>query len=156
MKQSLLEIIRKMDLDSFVPDYIVGIARGGLVPATMLSQYFNKPLMVLNYSLRDKLVHPDHEADEIARKLKEGHTLLMVDDICDSGETLRKIVDGVQSFIDGPVLNQYSGWEDRLRTACLWHNVSQDVFDVEYFGREIDRTQDERWVIFPFESWWKI
>ena len=156
MAGDLQEIIRQMHLDNYRPDYVVGIARGGLVPATMLSHYFAKPLMALNYSLRDKMVCPDDEVNAMVEKLKEGFSLLMVDDICDSGETLRKIVDEVTPHMDSIVLGQYKGWESRLRTAVLWNNTSQDTFEAEYVGREVDRNEDERWVIFPFEEWWKV
>ena len=34
-------------------------------------------------------------------------------------------------------------------------NVSQDKFEADYVGREISRAEDARWVIFPYEEWWK-
>jgi hypoxanthine phosphoribosyltransferase len=42
-----------MAQSKWVPDYIVGITRGGLNPAVMLSQYLNVPLNTLKISLRD-------------------------------------------------------------------------------------------------------
>ena len=36
-----------------VPDVVVGLTRGGLVPAVQLSHMFNVPLIPLNISLRD-------------------------------------------------------------------------------------------------------
>jgi len=152
MAGDLQEIIRQMHLEDFRPDYIVGIARGGLVPATMLSHYFAKPLMALNYSLRDRMVSPDEEVDAIARKLNEGKKILLVDDICDSGVTLRKIADETVELFDGSI----EDFNHVCRFAVLWNNISQDVFEVNYVGREISRAEDERWIIFPFEEWWKV
>ena len=50
-------------------DYICGIARGGLIPAVMLSHILEKPLISQN-------------------QLLYGPTTLVVDDIADSGKTL--------------------------------------------------------------------
>ena len=49
----LHNIIRGMVADNWRPDYIVGLTRGGLIPATMLSHYMNVPMHTLNVSLRD-------------------------------------------------------------------------------------------------------
>ena len=39
VKNNVQEILRQMHLDNFRPDYIVGITRGGLLPAIMISHY---------------------------------------------------------------------------------------------------------------------
>jgi len=36
---AVLEIARQLHQDNWRPDYIVGITRGGLIPANLLSQY---------------------------------------------------------------------------------------------------------------------
>ena len=52
-------IIRSMNDQNWRPDYIVGLTRGGLVPAVMLSQYLNIPMHTLNVSLRDSDLGPE-------------------------------------------------------------------------------------------------
>lgn len=157
MRGDLQEIIRQMGVGDFRADVVVGIARGGLVPATMLSHYLGKPLQTINYSLRDNMVSHISEVNDIATKIIAGESVLLVDDICDSGDTLRKVVDEVASLVERsktesrPLLD----WEDRFKVAVLWNNTSQDVFEADYVGREISRADDERWVIFPYEEWWK-
>jgi uncharacterized protein len=47
------KICRELATGTWRPDYVVGITRGGLIPAVMISQYFNIPLHTLNVSLRD-------------------------------------------------------------------------------------------------------
>ena len=49
----VLEILRQMQKDNWRPDYIVGLTRGGLVPANMISQYLGVPMHALHVSLRD-------------------------------------------------------------------------------------------------------
>lgn len=151
----LHEINRQMLHSNFKPDVIVGIARGGLVPATMLSHYHNKPLQTINYSLRDNKVSQVSEISDAARIIKEGLSVLLVDDICDSGETLRKVVDEISAQIPKGWNDPYKGWEERLKVAVLWNNTSQDIFEADYVGREISRAEDDRWVIFNYEEWWK-
>ena len=36
---AVIDIARQLQQDNWKPDYIVGITRGGLIPATLLSQY---------------------------------------------------------------------------------------------------------------------
>lgn len=50
VKGFVLEILRSMQADAWVPDYIVGINRGGLVPANMISQYLDIRLVTLDVS----------------------------------------------------------------------------------------------------------
>jgi hypothetical protein len=53
------KIIREMSKDNWIPDYIVGITRGGLVPAAMLSHYLDVPMHTLNISFRDNDLGPE-------------------------------------------------------------------------------------------------
>ena len=45
------KICRDISLNKWRPDYVVGITRGGLLPAVMISQYFNIPCETLKVSL---------------------------------------------------------------------------------------------------------
>lgn len=151
LQGDLQDIIRQITLDDFKPDVIVGIARGGLIPSTMLSHFYDKPLMIINLSFRDdKVRKKTNDIDVISNFMKDSlKKVLVVDDICDSGVTLCK------------VMNQLSeGWtkeafDKNCKTAVLWSNTSQNLVNIDYVGREISRCDDERWVIFPYEEWWK-
>jgi len=47
------EILRQIHADSWRPDYVVGLTRGGLVPANLISQYLGCRMETLKVSLRD-------------------------------------------------------------------------------------------------------
>jgi len=47
------EILRQMQQDNWLPDYIVGITRGGLTPANLLSQFLDVKMFTLDVRLRD-------------------------------------------------------------------------------------------------------
>jgi hypoxanthine phosphoribosyltransferase len=147
----LQEICRLMALDGFQPDAIVGIARGGLIPATMLSHYFGVPLITLNLSLRDGMAQGVVDFATLRAQLLSDHRLLMIDDICDTGATFRKIDAELRAtknkVDDAHMVN--------LRTAALWENTAQEVFNVNYVGRTINKVDDPRWIVFDYEEWWR-
>ena len=66
-------------------DVVVGISRGGLVPAVMISHRLNLPLLTMSVTLRDNLARVQ------SLKIKKGERALVVDDINDSGHTLSMI-----------------------------------------------------------------
>jgi len=75
-------------------DHVIGITRGGLVPAVYLSHSLDLPLSIVSYSsptgngegcntiefLNDKLI-----PITVAKKV------ILVDDICDTGETIKYV-----------------------------------------------------------------
>ena len=52
-KGLILKICRDVSNSGWRPDYIVGITRGGLIPAVMISHYLGVPMKSLDVSLRD-------------------------------------------------------------------------------------------------------
>ena len=154
MRSDLHSIVRQMGLEAFRPEIVVGLARGGLSPALMLSHYYDAALMAVNVSLRDNKVDNGHDSlDTLKKDVLAGKRVLIVDDICDSGHTLKVVWDYLGIPLPKP-LDFTSGYSGFVRTAVLWNNPGQDVFDPQYVGREINRLEDERWIIFPFEDWW--
>ena len=105
-----LDIARQMSAHDWKPDYIVGITRGGLIPANLLSQYTGIKMHTLNVSLRDNKddcesnlwmaadafgyipvdmqAGIDKRSDATYKK-----KILIVDDRNDSGRTLQWIKD---------------------------------------------------------------
>lgn len=138
--QDIGHIYSQLNSDKWIPDYIVGVKRGGLIPAIRLSHLLNKPLIMMSCQLRDskdKEVRL-YEVEEIPKD----KNVLIVDDICDSGITLSQII--LKFFTNGFSI-------DNIKTCSLIYNTSQK-FIVDYNSREIDRNQDQRWILFPWEA----
>jgi hypoxanthine phosphoribosyltransferase len=165
------DIIRAMDRDQWRPDYIVGITRGGLVPAIMLSHYFEIPMHTLNVSLRDGTTGPESNLwmaeDAFGYVPQEEQTLadfdysirakniLLVDDINDSGTTMNWIKEDWPSgcLPDHPRWDNV--WNQNVRFAVLINNEASGFKDVDYSGTDINKVDDPIWCVFPWEEWWR-
>ena len=75
-------------LGDWEPDAIVGLTRGGLIPAVQFSHMFNVKLYTLNISLRDGKA-PSTKFNW--KQLEKYSRVLIRDDIKDSGATLREV-----------------------------------------------------------------
>ena len=161
------KICRELATGTWRPDYIVGITRGGLIPAVMISQYFNIPLHTLNVSLRDGDVGPESNlwmAEDALGPLSKNRSvdndttfknILIVDDINDQGTTLNWIMQDWPSgcFPDDPA------WEEVLNNnvkfAVLVDNLASkcDV-KMDFVGMDVNKAEKDVWIDFPWEDWW--
>ena len=139
------EVIRGMCLAQYRPDVIFALARGGLDMGIKLSHYFQCGLVPITWQLRD---HGERDHDRLRIALNEaqdyGYDVLIVDDMIDTGGTMSEILDVVEKYRDQIVVG----------TACAIENTDVDC-EVTWSGREISRTDEKQWFVFPWEDWWK-
>jgi hypoxanthine phosphoribosyltransferase len=126
-----------------LPDTIVGLTRGGWIPARLLTDRLGVRRLV---SLRVQHWGVT-AAQDGAAKLTEGLSgsvadaaVLVVDDITDTGESLRLASDHVRA--SGP---------RSVETAALVH-IAHSKFLPTYFGEEIPQSAWV-WVVFPWNYW---
>ena len=160
------EILRQITLSNWRPDYVVGLTRGGLVPANLISQYLNCPMHTLKVSLRDGA---EQESNLWMAEDAYGHiefdpqaagdgrkNILIVDDINDSGATLNWIKEDWQSGCLPKDKRWKQVWGSNVRVACLYDNESsKSKLDVTYSAVTINKADKDVWIIFPWEDWWK-
>lgn len=147
------EILRQLARDSWQPDYVVGLTRGGLVPANLISQYLDAPMECLKVSLRDDSSNPEHNL-WMAEDAAAGQNILIVDDINDSGATLNWIKEDWQASVASADWNDI--WGRNVRVAVLYDNeVSKSLLDISYSSVIINKASEDQWVVFPWEDWWK-
>lgn len=147
IKSGVLDIIRQMLQDDWRPDYIVGITRGGLIPAVLMSHYTGIKMHTLDVRLRDG----DHDCETntwMAEDAGNGRKILVLDDINDTGETFKWI----KQDWEGSVVNDIA-WGNDVRFAAIIDNIPSEM-DVEYSSMEINKMEDPSWIVFPFEEWW--
>ncbi|HEY7809248.1 MAG TPA: phosphoribosyltransferase family protein [Allosphingosinicella sp.] len=130
-----------VEADSWRPDFLIGIGRGGLVPAAFLSHRLALPLLTVDHSTGEPGFGEELLA-KLAAKIATGARMLIVDDINDSGGTITYLRAAIEAKIDDP---------SRLRVAVLIHNIRSQAL-AEYHGSEIDRDADKRWYVFPWEA----
>src|SRR4051795_8659128 len=80
-------VAQRIEADAWRPDFLVGIGRGGLVPAAYLSHRTGIALLSVDHS-SGEVGFADELLDKLAAKIKAGQRLLIVDDINDSGATI--------------------------------------------------------------------
>lgn len=148
------EILRQLQRDAWQPDYVVGLTRGGLVAANLISQYLECPMKCLKVSLRDDNAPPESNL-WMAEDAFEGKRILIVDDINDSGATLAWIREDWQgSALPGhPDWNNV--WNNTVRFAVLINNEASEYKRIDYSSIEINKSEDDAWIVFPWEDWWK-
>lgn len=118
-------------------DYIVGIVRGGSIPAVCLSHQLNVPMRNVSWSTFHSDQMKEHAFD-IAEDIYEGKKILLVDDIIDSGRTTMELI---------------KDWEckrEQIKIASLLYNTAQPVVP-DFYARTIDRNVNKDWVYF----WWE-
>ncbi|MBV9884568.1 MAG: phosphoribosyltransferase [Sphingomonadaceae bacterium] len=134
-------VARALAADDWAPDFLVGIGRGGLVPAAYLSHRTGIPLLSVDHS-SGEVGFADELLDKLAAKIRLGQHLLIVDDINDSGATIAYLRAAIEAK---------SGDAAGLRVAVLIDNVRSSA-KADYRGSAIDRSQDKSWFVFPWEA----
>lgn len=113
-------------IDAWGPEAVAGIARGGMIPATMLGCMLGLPVFTLGFDRR-------HGRAEWIGPQASGR-VLVVDDSCSSGETLRLAREAVARTASA------------VATACIVHDpeVARFVPDFSHPMRDLFRLPWER------------
>lgn len=132
--------IRHKVMEDYAPDTLIGIARGGLVPARILSdRMWIKDLLSVKTEHWGITATRDGEAT-LKGGLNgslDGKKVLVVDDITDTGESLRIASEHVKSL--KPV---------SMKTATMLH-ITRSGFVPDYYAEEINE-KSWTWFIFPW------
>ena len=150
IETGVLDIVSQMYSDDWRPDYIVGVTRGGLIPAVMMSHYTGIRMETIDVRLRDTFNSPEH-ALWMAEEAGAGKRILILDDINDTGETFKWIVKDWEE--SNPPADWLDIWGNTVRFATIIDNAPSK-FDVDYTSIEINKAEDPAWIVFPFEEWW--
>lgn len=156
----------QMYKDAWRPDYIVGLTRGGLIPAVIMSNALGIPMETLKVSLRDSDSESESnlwmaedafgyggsfEGKPIIDEYKQKN-ILIVDDINDTGATLDWIINDWQTSCLPNSPHWADVWSNNVRFAVLIDNLSSNFSrQVDYSAKEINKAEDDAWIVFPWE-----
>ncbi len=135
------ELGSKLEAGGWRPDFLVGVGRGGLVPAAYLSHRNDIPMLSVDLSSGEPSF-ADELLGNLAVKSSSGCGILIIDDINDSGTTIQHLRSSI---------SKHGGHEHQVRVAVLINNI-RSAATAEYSATAIDRATDKRWFVFPWEA----
>jgi len=172
-----ISICLQMYNDNWRPDYVVGITRGGLPLALRISQLLDCRMETLKVKLRDAVDGEQCESncwmaedafgyvseidrDDVWSKSTSNpakkKNILVVDDINDTGATFAWIKQDWQSgcLPDNP--NWDTIWGQNVRFATMTENLSSEFGEVNYHWHEVNKAEDDVWLVYPWEDSYEI
>lgn len=118
-------------------DYVIGIGRGGLIPATMLGYKLNKKVLTFGVNTYNNQVQEDNYVIyQRPNLLTSKSKYLVVDDICDSGNTFN-IFKNIYSYKDIHTF-EYASLFVKDKASHM----------VDYYGFSVP---EKTWLVFPWE-----
>lgn len=132
--------VRTKVIDEYTPDVIIGLSRGGLVPARILSDsLWIKDLLAIKTEHWGLTATKSGKAvlNDPGKLNLKGKKILVVDDITDTGQSMKLAYD----FIKGQEPQE-------VKTATLLHITSSE-FVPDFYGQIISKDQ-WTWFIFPW------
>lgn len=159
------QICRDIANSRWRPDYIVGITRGGLIPAVMISQYFEIPCETIKIQLRDGnecesncWMAEDAFGHQIYDSMSSSNgrkKILVVDDINDSGATLNWLMNDWKNSCFPDDKQWEEVWNNNVRFAVIFDNLASNCkVKMDYSAVEVNKAENDVWIDFPYEDWW--
>jgi hypoxanthine phosphoribosyltransferase len=133
------KIIQDITSNGIKYDYVVGIVRGGAVPAVYISHHLDVPMKTVSWSTFHSDQCKESALDIADDIITDGKKVLLIDDILDSGRTMKELFD------------DWRVKPEQVDVAVLIYNTAQPIVP-KFHGRTIDRNTDPSWVNF----WWEV
>lgn len=151
IEKGCAKIALQLVKSNYKPDYIVGLSRGGLIPAVIISHILDIPLIPISYSSLEGNGDDKRNENILPTILGSGWSgmgklplppnLFLIDEICDSGNTLYE------------VFEHYAKQGHSIRTATLYVkqlSLDNQLIIPDFYWQKIDNTSP--WIEFPWES----
>jgi hypothetical protein len=138
LQEKIKQHERELDLKF---DCIIGLLRGGAIPAVWLAHNLNLPMRIIGLKSYDDTKQLDGVEfyNDIGKELDEfvdNRNVLIVDDICDSGRTISCITKYLEK----------SNKANKIRFATL-HRAHDS-----YYVPDIYAIESTVWVVYPWEA----
>jgi len=133
----LLDLADRIRKDCFKPDIIVGVSRGGWLPARVMSDLLNNPNLAnvrAEFYLGGAETKREPSLTQPISVAVAGKTLLIVDEVADTGKSLKLVKEHVIEL--GSV---------EARTATVYCKP-WSITKPDYYSKKTDD-----WIVFPWE-----
>lgn len=120
---------------------VIGLLRGGYLPAEAISRYLGIPLVIAKLSsYNDKIQGKIELCDEVINRDKIRGNVLIVDDLIDSGNTLKFFVNYIKEYYN----------VDSVKTAVLWNKEVKRDIEPDFYSIMVP---GDEWVVQPLEKY---
>ena len=130
-------LFEKITDDEFFPEVIVGIARGGWIPARLLADFYGNRrtanIKIEFYDNTSRISDDPIITQEISENVKD-KIVLVVDDVADSGKSLMAAIEHIKEM-----------GAKEIRTSTLYYK-KHSIIKPEYYIKET-----EAWIVYPWE-----
>lgn len=137
-------LVARVGQSGYQFDSLLCLARGGMRPGDMFSRVYNMPLAIMTTSSYREAAGTVQGTLDIAQYItgmsELKGKLLLVDDLCDSGKTIKGVVEHLRKH--HPLITE-------VRVAVIWVK-SCSVFQPDYC---VVRYDDDPWIHQPFEAY---
>lgn len=117
IKDVIDKVVEKINNLENKPFYVYGVPRGGLIPATWISHKTGIKYQQINSTQISKMADLSH--------------ILIIDDICDSGKTVKEIRENYP----------------KIKIACLYYKETA-IEAPDIYGEIVG----DDWIVFPWEQ----
>jgi hypoxanthine phosphoribosyltransferase len=164
-----IDLVNQMYNANWRPDIIVGLTRGGNIPATIISNMLDVQCESLKIRLRDNKPGEENETNCDLARLAFGYIpeeqrtssrwdvalrwkILVVDDINDSGATLNYLRHQWQQCCYPDSSSWETVWNHNVKFAVLTENLSSNFHDVSFYCDEVNKAEEDVWLVYPWET----
>jgi hypoxanthine phosphoribosyltransferase len=142
-------IISKIKLDNWIPEYIVGISKGGLLPAILISNYYDIPLYTIKISFDNDGNEYDCDTNSwMASDAFDGKNMLIINSINNTGKTISWLKNNWESECLPNSDKWEKIWHNNVKFAAIACNLlSKETIDYNSFT--IDQNKE---VLFPWQN----
>ena len=140
--RDVIELCYKLAIDiansGYKPDVVVAVLRGGVVPALILSDVLGLEefyaMRIKHWGIA-KEVHTTPIIEQLPQKKLQGASVLVVDEVADTGKTLERAVAELKKL-----------GAKEVRTAVL-HLKTTSTFIPDYYAVKLERWV---WIFYPW------
>jgi len=139
------ELAKRIYDSGFIPDVLLVLWRGGTPVGIVIHEFllykgietYHTALKAVSYTGIGSRREPELEnVESLMENLTPESKVLVIDDIFDSGSTMKKVVEEVGSAVA------------ELKIATLYYKSEANTTEIvpDFYGRKTDR-----WIVFPHE-----